>query len=236
MPDVQRGLWPRRWLPDERFATLACTSASVVSVLGIACRSVACYSAAVFCWPLLNMEQMMSWKRRPFWGENPAHNPGSHNFRRSGPYAADRGCKFCTVGSVVLLSTLIHVSRTIPCRVTVLYEDFQPNHLVYFLDEVLWSGFFEAKSFLKTFQEFIDGWIVTLVDLVEAQHMLVIHRLPDTPPSFLVYVDRMFLLRMRRISGSRSSDRLHTWGPYPLACLLLPWAILHCSSSIITFR
>ena len=49
VPDVQRGLWPRRWLPDERSATLACTSTSSVSVIGFVCRSVACYSTAVFC-------------------------------------------------------------------------------------------------------------------------------------------------------------------------------------------
>ena len=34
VPDVQQGLWRRRWLPVERSATLPCISASAVSVLG----------------------------------------------------------------------------------------------------------------------------------------------------------------------------------------------------------
>ena len=37
--------------------------------------SVACYSAAVFCWLFLKLKQMlMSWKRWPFWRKNPARN------------------------------------------------------------------------------------------------------------------------------------------------------------------
>ena len=40
--------------------------APAVSVLGVVCRSVACYSAAVFFWPFLSMKQMISWKRWPF--------------------------------------------------------------------------------------------------------------------------------------------------------------------------
>ena len=45
-----------------------------------------------------------------------------------------------------------------------------------------------------------------------------------------------FLLWMRSIwvmcYVCRSPDRLRRWGPYPLACLLFPYAILCCSSSI----
>ena len=70
MPGVQRGLRPRqrRWLPDERsatVATLAYTGASAGSVLGsFADQSVACSSTVMFCWPFLNMKQMRELEAR----------------------------------------------------------------------------------------------------------------------------------------------------------------------------
>ena len=74
-PDENRGLWSRRRMYNVRSATSACTSSSAVSVLGIVCASVACYSAAVFCSPFLKMTQTMSWKRWPCGRKNPTHNP-----------------------------------------------------------------------------------------------------------------------------------------------------------------
>ena len=60
MPHVQQGLCRRRWLPDERSATLACTSASAVSVLGIICRSIrmiACYCPLLRCFAVITVSE-----------------------------------------------------------------------------------------------------------------------------------------------------------------------------------
>ena len=79
------------------------------------------------------------------------------------------------------------------------------------------------------------------------RHMLVIHWSPDILPSYFwfsglnAWTVRFFTVHEADeeysiVSGSRSPERLRTWGPYPLlmACLLLPCAVLHCSWSINT--
>ena len=86
----------------------------------------------------------------------------------------------------------------------------------------------------------IYGWMEDRhFGLLEAQQMVVICWSPDTSTSLLIFrskrVDRVFLfLTVDEKYRGVVALTLHTWGPYPLACPLLPCAILQCSS--YTFR
>ena len=62
--------------------------------------------------------------------------------------------------------------------------------------------------------------------------MLIIRWSPDTSPFSLISgLNAWTVLFYCALGVSSVALKSHTWGTYPLACLLLPCVIFHCSPS-----